>query len=720
VGIPSQKKSATSSTISHSIVLQAMFYPNRKFEENKEISWIGYLYTWWLYNTRVIQNVREDTNENFSLDISEDRILEWVLDEDGKLTIKAYKSKANGAVDNSTEPLIYNSFDEAHPVWEAGEKLSLKSPNERKIYTTDGNSLIEFSVDNLNEFKNFLGTNESNFPSCLIRSNGSIDYQRLVEYVRGIDFPGCRSRTVDEDNDTWKLGDIIYSTPWIEKYDNYTVAFVGANDGMLHAFRVGYLKRNLSSNSPVSIQNDRSDNGTELLGEELWAFIPKNVLPYLRFLSDPNYKHMYFVDLKPYVVNVDNRKILIGGMRLGGGVGCSDTNCINPPSDTCPDADSSNCAGLSSYFALDVTDPENPRFLLEFTNPNLGFSYSGPAFVTYNSKHYVVFASGPTNYRGESSQDLKLFVLKLDDNFKIDKTWVIDSNVTSAFSNLNNAFGGRLFTKGIDYDKDNNTDYFFFGVTYKDGNNWKGNVIAVHVDNEDPTKWEYSKIFNHPCGPITSRVKIGKCFDRYFIYFGTGRWFYKNDDPGKETGSDENRIYGVDITPCLKGTVSSCNVNALHENPSNACKELAGRGKVAGWYRELDPKSENYMKERLISDPTLTNQNVVFFSTIEPTDDPCGFGGRSRVWALNCATGGTIYSTCPSGKYAVSPPEGKLYLQLSGANIIVINPKTEFGTNEENASPYSEWYEGIAPETGAPFVGYSKGLVRKLLFWIER
>jgi len=82
--------------------------------------------------------------------------------------------------------------------------------------------------------------------------------------------------------------------------------------------------------------------------------------------------------------------------------------------------------GFSSYFAIDVTDPENPVLLWEFSHSELGMSTSGPAFIrqgdsTKNGKWFVVFASGPTGpinniYRqflGRSDQLLRLFVLDL-------------------------------------------------------------------------------------------------------------------------------------------------------------------------------------------------------------------------------------------------------------------------------------------------------------------
>jgi type IV pilus assembly protein PilY1 len=81
---------------------------------------------------------------------------------------------------------------------------------------------------------------------------------------------------------TWRIGDIINSTPSVvssepvniyhlryndatyleyirtpDTYKNRTsFVFVGANDGMLHAFRVGRLVQTGNANEPTKVVND--------------------------------------------------------------------------------------------------------------------------------------------------------------------------------------------------------------------------------------------------------------------------------------------------------------------------------------------------------------------------------------------------------------------------------------------------------------------------------
>jgi len=745
-------------------MLQAVFYPEKHFEDgdnDRKVNWIGYLYTWWLYNSSKATNIREDTIENKALDIcgsdgtnGGDYILDFLLEEDS-LEVNAYKSTLGGEPEGYPDDPVatYTSLDDTHPVWEAGEKLKDKTPGERKIYTTTGN-LQPSSPVSLTELKNvsssklFGDENEDNE----IDGDGEttklisqpISFNDLKNFIYGEEIEGYRSRKVDNAH-TWKLGDIVYSTPKIVAYEDYAVVYVGANDGMLHAFRLGKQRfDNLGPYQAVKLCDDTNvPCSVSRLGEELWAFIPKNTLPYLRALTDLDYCHLYYVDLTPYVIQLDtdrdgkvDKRILIGGMRLGGAVGCSGSDCINPPEDTCPNPSNynpstDNCIGLSSYFALDVTDPEQPKFLWEFTDKDLGFTYSGPAFIKRNGNYYIMFVSGPTNYRGESDQDLIIFVLKLKSDFTIDIVNKIGPT-HPGLPTFNRAFGGRLFTNGIDYDNDGNTDAVFFGVTRAAGgsSNWRGNVVVVKITDDDPTKWEYEKIFNTsgPSGGITAKVAYSKCFNMHYIYFGTGRYFYKEDDPGQNP-NDTEYLYGVRIDPCLEGN-GSCNIDAAH-NSRDICSELTRGGgpRVIAWKQELEAKQGDYFKERMITDPTVTDWDSVFLTTMEPTADICGYGGRSRVWGLNCATGESLSEQNCNPYVTDRTIAGTLFLQLSGGNIeqihVDIQPNCN-GTGSDNPftaedNKATEWMVGVPPEAATPLVQLASGSKKgQIIYWIEK
>ena len=125
------------------------------------------------------------------------------------------------------------------------------------------------------------------------------------------------------------LGGIADSRPLVVPYENsQSVIFVGANDGMLHAF----------------------DDAT---GEELWGFIPYELLGRLKDLPKAN-RPQYYVDGSPKAYLTESQKIIVFGLGKGG----------------------------SNYYALDVTDPDNPKFLWKIGPETTGYSEMGQAWST--------------------------------------------------------------------------------------------------------------------------------------------------------------------------------------------------------------------------------------------------------------------------------------------------------------------------------------------------
>ena len=179
-----------------------------------------------------------------------------------------------------------------------------------------------------------------------------------------------------------KMGSIYHSSPVIigapgadrsdETFNDFRqligdrprVVYVGTNDGMLHAFLAGdYI--DTSTTTPTTIP----------AGTELWAFIPPILLDEL---EDTMTSHQWMLDGTPVVQNVitvregvgsadDWRTVLMMGFRQG----------------------------AHGYFAMDVTDPFNPRFLWQYTDSLMGQTYGEPRFAQIN----VEFPSGDLHQR---------------------------------------------------------------------------------------------------------------------------------------------------------------------------------------------------------------------------------------------------------------------------------------------------------------------------------
>ncbi|MGC9168593.1 MAG: pilus assembly protein [Desulfurella sp.] len=666
-----------SSSNQGSIVLQSVFWPQKTFDNGNTLSWVGKLYAWWLYQSPGSAPLLTADNGNKQLDTTDPTI--------------TFGTNPSSVFDNNT------------PVFESGAVLLSTNPDKRTIYTTvDGKTLIDFSSVNLNKISPYFGS----LPDYLGSSNQATN---LINYIRGTDISGARNRTVTQSGTTgvWKLGDIVYSSPAVMQAVNYNdasktynVIFAGANDGMLHAFLMGQPINAYQKDTIVKLCNDDKfttdsqgnitcTDGNDKVGSELWAFIPKNSLPYLKYLADPNYdasKHIYFNDLEPFVFRVFTssgvKTILIGGMRLGG--------CVNPPSDA-------NGAGYSSYYALDVTDPKNPSLLWEFSDASLGFSYSGPAIIKEydkENKYFVMFLSGPTDYDGTSTRSLKAFILDL-----------LSGNLLQTItdfggSTYNNAFGGRLFTGGIVDNSNSLTAAIPFGISYKDSSgNWHGKVFLLNTfENADYTKWKIVPVtFNIDIGPVTAQVATSKCQNsRQYIYFGTGRYFKATDGI---TSPNEN-IFGADVTSCINS--ESCTVSLTKITPSNQI----GKSYVPGfsWYVPLDAK----LGERDISDPAADSNSVTFTTAIPSgggnvSKSLCisGYGGQTRVWSLSCGTGAPNTS---GQSYIISTSSGGLY---------------SASANTSNTTGIIGTYTGI-PAVKKPTqvpAGTNKGII---IQWLEK
>ncbi len=158
------------------------------------------------------------------------------------------------------------------------------------------------------------------------------------------------------------------------------VVYVGANDGMLHAFVVG--KYDSSNDRWLYRPSEDSEIGTEL-----WAYIPSNFLSELKELArlsygnDPGCKHRYMVDLssQAWDVFIDHdgnrewRTVILGGERGGGDV----------------------------YFAVDVTDPDNPSVLWEYSPIRnlLELDEDGTTYAySYSYDDYMKIKTLPTSW----------------------------------------------------------------------------------------------------------------------------------------------------------------------------------------------------------------------------------------------------------------------------------------------------------------------------------
>jgi len=722
-------------------LLQAVFYPRRRFG-NDILEWTGTLQNLWYFVDPRFSNasIREDscTGVNCTgdriLNLTTDKTAVFVFDPATDTTkVNLYgDSNGDGIADGSPTAV---SLEDLKNIWEAGNLLHQRDADTRTIFTLDNSTTPPSKLP--------LTTANASTLQTALQASSSTEAAAIISYVRGkddvdndnvIDF---RNRTVviGTDNTVWKMGDIINSTPRIaasfplnsydriyndntysvftqgSTYRNRGMVFAGGNDGIFHAFKLGKLE--FSWAGQTTFQKGRLTNiDNVVLGYEKWGFVPKNSLPYLRYLLDNNYCHLYYSDLSPYIFDASIggssnspstlrdqnqwRTVLIGGMRYGGACrdfGASCTDCVKSPV---------SGLGLSSYFALEVTNPDNPSLLWEFSNSQLGFTTTGPAIIRIHGLNtssgtpvpdrsldgywYAVFASGPTGpintrqFLGRSDQNLRIFVVNL-------KSGVLERVIDTG---IPEAFGGSMFNSTADFDLDYQDDAVYIPYVRKNSSTgaWTQGGVGRLFTNEDPdpNNWEFRKVIDG-IGPVSSAVARlqNNIFHSNWLFFGTGRYFYElpsnPDDP-----STQRNLYGIK-DPCFGPISNTIDPSCITEvNPadltnvdSTTVSDLVANGSgFHGWSINLDTVvsidydgagSRDYRAERVITDPLATTSGLVFFTTYRPYGDDCALGGKSFLWATRYNTGGAPTAAMLKGKALV---------QVSTASIEQLDLSTAF------------------------------------------
>ncbi len=772
-----------SSSTGEGALYQAYFYPRSTQDPN--VTWIGFTHGLFVDS---FGNLREDTVQDGRLIYDQDYILKTYYDSaNGEVVVERYRDldgdgKADPVIDTNgdTIPDTPQKFDtkklnEVKGIWEAGRRLALMPSSSRKILTwvdPNGDGIVDGGTDNgthtnvaSGEVIPFTTANSSALAPYLRGEAAPSPYQTdaIIEFIRGCEPSACSAATnnqtplrqrilsvVDDAGanvmKVWKYGDPIHSTPTIvaaprERYDvlygdaSYTaflnqyrsrrqVAYVGANDGILHAFNVGFYNRgdDTSGGSPGVEHGWFSNTATldgrgQKLGDELWGFIPMQLLPHLKWLAQTDYSHVYYVDLKPKVTDAriftpdtDHPNgwgtILIGGFRLGGS--CEACPIGNGPAMSVTanftGAGNTTRKFYSAYFVLDITNPEvEPKLLWSFTDTGLGFATGYPTIVRVNpsasaktdntnAKWFVIFGSGPTGYDGSIVQSSRMYAV----NLKTGPTTgnVVTINVDTANASYK-AFMGDLIS--LDKDLDYRADAIYGGSVVPDGSlPWRGKLYRLTTGiasasppgfgaNTNPSTWGFT---NEPTKIIESFTLGGSSVDvgpivaaptvtlddagNVWLFFGTGRYFGAND----KTDATTQYFFGIKDSvlsgSCAETSATNCIDNDL-VNVSNAtvCVSCASTSNVTGvsgatsfaTLMGLVQSKEGWVttmptaRERVIVAPTLLG-GVVFFPSFVPVDDICSGVGQGYLYGLFYLTGSAytepVLGTSASGADTIS------------------------------------------------------------------
>jgi type IV pilus assembly protein PilY1 len=437
---------------------------------------------------------------------------------------------------------------------------------------------------------------------------------------------GTCSAPVLRNRATTVMGDIVNSAPMFvggaagsfrdsltaAPYSSYAaqrsaqtpMLYVGANDGMLHAFNAS-------------------------TGAEVFAYVPWAVRNKLSALTDPAYTHQYTVDGTPTVWDVfyggSWHSLLISGMN----------------------------AGAQGLFALDVSDPTKfteataasvVRWEIDGSDADVGNIFSQPALVPLRDGSWRVLVGN-----GYNSTNGHAVLLMIDVQ-------------TGAISRIDTKSGSASSPNGLSglvtLSSNNNgvVDTVYAGDL--NGNLWKFDLSSTSASSWGVaygTASSPAPLFTTASGqPITASpdatlTPAGKTL----ITFGTGRYIDASDnaagaqqamygiiDNGAPVTLSSLQTQSVSTTGVANGNTYRLTTHAV--GPSTDNTTLSGDNVIStasyyssksGWVLNLPSGGE-----RVVSDASIRYGRVGYSSLI-PSTAACSAGGSGWLTEIDVLTG---------------------------------------------------------------------------------
>lgn len=394
-----------------------------------------------------------------------------------------------------------------------------------------------------------------------------------VAYIKGDRTKERQDGGTLRDRDT-VLGDIVNSSPVYLK-DSETI-FVGANDGMLHAFNA-------------------------LNGVERFAYVPGGIdFAKLATLSSPQYSHEYFVD-GPIVISTKtttpDKNYLVGALGRGG----------------------------KGVYALDVTDPGRfgvANVLWERSaGTNMGHVLGEPMIATLNGgTNVAIFGNGINSVSGHAV----LYVVNLESGVVLQE---IDTGVGSD--------NGLFSPRGWDEDDNGTVDYVFAGDLK--GNVWKFDFSKGATGS---VAFAGKPLFTTATGqPVTADLglALNPLNGERWIFVGTGSLLTKTDLTDATIQSMYGLI-DDGSAPISASQLQQRTIDVVDQVTGHRAFEAPGLlpKDKRGWYVHLSKPTPG---ERVISRPLVDGEALSFTSLIPPSSNACNAGGEGYFNALNAFTG---------------------------------------------------------------------------------
>ena len=544
-----------------------------------------------------------------------------------------------------------------------------------------GSALVSFNNSNVNNIDLVLDDTHMIPDRYLydLDGDGTVsesDGDWLVQWVRGFRDGACIKKD-------WLLGTVHHSVPALAvppgrphwyygtqvteterngydafvavNHDRRTVLYAGSQDGMIHAFDSGKFCRHdnpetvvvenrgyfewqvlgddlslsrhwnqMLARYPVTPPDFRwqgikdgdkaPDYGT---GEELWAFIPPNLLPKLKN-NLLNAAGRACMDVSPTIADVYTRgawrTVLLSAEGNGG----------------------------ATVFCLDITEPDKPIFLWEFSDPGIS---TGPRFqaapaigriALEGKKGWATFlGSGKPN---DPALDPSIYLIDIADGSLIRRVF-LHAGMDADGDHMDDGAGGVPVGQPAVIDTDGNgyvdrmyvgtNKGFVFKVNVSDDPEVPGDTIRQCVINTDfyyedrdgytrfvPPDRQYQSLNHSPAVAVDHHAnESGETEYTVSIFFGTGDSPYDNDH--------------IDTADAVFSLFSYKDGNTKGECRSDRV--------ILDWHKAL-PQGH-----RAFAAPYVAAGTVYFGTSTRDAADPCGQDGRGRIYGLNMEDGEVIH-----------------------------------------------------------------------------
>ena len=660
-------------------------------------------------------------------------------------------------------------------LWSASVLLDQRSHTNRKIYVYDAADNAAPGTGNGNLLKAFCWPGAAGtglYPGCngegelsaaemtawfdpttLLQYGGwttdgtgrdlAVSGPKLVDFLRGDQANETTGGTATTDlfrDRESLLGDIVnaqpayvkaspfsYNTgafagkdPYYQEYRQTTdgttgtrkgTVFAAANDGMLHAFETDPDNNPYYQTAGITTSATGDDTFTGTLntspqvgeGAERWAFIPSMVAPRIQALAETPllFVHKYYTDGTPVVADIclghstaspcssisNWRTVLVAGLNAGG----------------------------RGYYALDISDPDNPKGLWEFkggteadpatcglddtaiigykSDCNLGYSFGTPVIAKRKSdgKWVVYVTSGHNNVNPGNGKGY-LYVLDAQSGAVLQRigTGVGCDGVSTTAPCVAGTVDPSGLTKlnaWVDNASFDNTAETVYAGDLK-GNLWRFQLDPAESGYNTAYKLVTLVDSGGTPQPVTTKPELGEVSNFRVVFVGTGKLLGTSD----LTTTQQQTVYAIrdDLTSNaidLRGgdlvpqtlTSSGASTRTATANPVDFNTNK-------GWYVDLIDSGE-----RVNVDPVLQLGTLVIPSNV-PSTDACVAGGFGWINFFDFRTGsfvpGASLNTA-SNKIAASLVVGINVVQLPGGAVktIVTTADNQQITQETPVAP---------------------------------